>query len=339
MKNILAFILAVVLTVFLIPMVIGGVGGKDGLTDTEIPEGEGDAVTSGSFTEPFNITVYETSSDKLFEIELEEYLVGVLAGEMPPTYHAEALKAQAVAARSYILSKIADYFGGNRPEEHRGAMVCTDFAHCKSWRDIAEVKTSWDSRFAADYEAKIRDAVDATCGEYMTYDNKVVKAYFYAISGGRTENVEEVWGTSLPYLKSVPSRGDIGADGFESMSTYPKDLFVQKLKNAKEGVEISELDECVGEVTRTQGGGISRIQIGGVEFGGDEIRDIFDLRSTNFEILFDGDKVTFRVKGYGHGVGMSQNGANAMAQEGRNYTQILKHYYSGVSMVNLYKKA
>lgn len=338
MRKILALFLAALLSVFLIPTVIGLIRG-DRVPSFKIPEGEGDAVTSGSFTEPFNISVYNAAEDRLFEMEFEEYLVGVLAGEMPPTYHIEALKAQAVAARSYILSKAADYFGGNRPEEHHGAMVCTNYAHCKAWQDISQVKKGWNERYAEDYEAKIRKAVEATSGEYMIYDNKVVKAYFYAISGGRTENVEDVWGTALPYLRSVHSRGDIGADGFESMSTYPKDLFVQKLKSAKDGVEISTLADCIGEISRSQGGSVLDIQIGGVAFKGKEIRDIFDLRSANFEIFFEGDKVTFRVKGYGHGVGMSQNGANAMAEEGKTYTQILKHYYSGVSMVNLYKKA
>lgn len=337
MRRIVALFFAVLLSIFLFPAIMGAVKGGE-VQHTNISAEDGDAITCGSFSRPFNISVYDTVADRLFEMEFEEYLVGVIAREMPPTYHMEALKAQAVAARSYILSKAVDYFGGNTPEEHRGAMVCTDYTHCKAWKDISEVKSGWDIRFANDYESKIRKAVESTTGEYMIYDNKVVKAYFYAISSGWTENVEEVWGATLPYLKSVPSRGDVGADGYESLSTYTKDLFIQKIKKLNAEAEISDLNECLGEINRTQAGGVAEIEIGGISFKGEAIREAFDLRSTNFKISFDGDKVIFNVKGYGHGVGMSQNGANEMAEEGKRYSEILKHYYSGVDIVNLYKK-
>lgn len=338
MRKLLAFALAVVLSAFTLPYVLCTVVNltKD---ETSVPEAEGDAVTCGSFDDTFKITVYNTAEDKLLEVNFEEYLVGVLAGEMPASYETEALKAQAVAARSYILSRIADCLEGKTSEEHKGAMVCTNYEHCNAWRDISEQKKSWDVRYADDYEAKLRRAVKLTEGEYMVYDNRVVKAYFYAISGGRTENVEEVWGTALPYLKSVPSREDIGSDGYESRSAYPKDLFVQKLKSAKSEVNITELKSCVGEVKNTQAGSVSEIVIGGASFTGKEIRELFNLRSTNFSIETEGDKVTFIVRGYGHGVGMSQNGANVMAQQGKSYREILSHYYTGVSIVNLYKKA
>ncbi len=333
MRKVTAFFMAVILSAFMVPAVITPFfkTGQD-------VNAEGDAITAGDFSEPFNITVYLKNEDRVAEMEFEEYLVGVLAAEMPPTYHIEALKAQAVAARSYILSKAAATLEGSVIEEHHGAMVCTDYAHCKAWKSIDETKDKWDGRFADDYEAKFRSAVEQTKGEYMVYDNKVVKAYFYALSGGRTENVEDVWGTSLPYLKSVSSREDIGSDGFESMSSYPKDLFVQKLKSMNENVEIGDLQNSIGDIQRTEGGSVKTIEIGGQIFKGTEIREEFSLRSANFEIEILGDKVTFRVKGYGHGVGMSQNGANVMANSGDDYKTILKHYYSGVSMVNLYKK-
>lgn len=339
MKKAFILFISVVFAAFLLPYFISGViSFAERQAITNISPEEGDAITAGNFVEPFAISVYFANENKVKEIELEEYLAGVLAGEMPPTNHNEALKAQAVAARSYILSRVADFMSGNIQDSHNGAMVCTDYKHCKAWKSIEEVKKGWDARFADDYEAKIRNAVAQTSGEYMMYDSKVVKAYFYAISSGRTENVSEVWGASLPYLKSVASREDVGSDGYESMSTYPKDLFVQKLRTVYSDIEISDTSKMVGSISRTEGGSVSVIEIGGKEFKGEQIREIFDLRSANFELSAEGDKITFRVWGYGHGVGMSQNGANVMANEGKSYIEILKHYYSGVSIVNLYKK-
>lgn len=337
MRKTLALFLGIILSAFFLPYAISGVMS---LTDrqavTAISSSEGDAVTTGNFSDPFMLSVYITSEGRVVDIEFEEYLCGVLAGEMPPTYHIEALKAQAVAARSYILSKVADHMAGKIPEEHNGAMVCTDYAHCKAWKSLDDAKAGWDARFADDYESKIKQAVSQTFGEYMIYDGKVVKAYFYAISSGRTENVSEVWGSNLPYLKSVVSREDIGADGYESLSSYPKDIFVQKLKKEFSNIEINDPATMVGEVKRTEGGSVSTIELGGVSIEGKKIRDIFNLRSANFEILTEGDKITFNVKGYGHGVGMSQNGANTLALAGKDYREILKHYYSGVSLTTLY---
>ncbi len=335
MKKTAAFFAAIILSAFCLPPLVSTVTRNRGIAG-EITLSDGDAITAGNFSEPFVLTVYNASGGTTEQVELEEYLVGVLAGEMPPTYHSEALKAQAVAARSFILSKAADCIGGTAPPEHQGAMVCTDYKHCKAWQDIDEVKKKWDERFADDYEAKIRQAVEQTSGEYMIYDNKVVRAYFYAISSGRTENCSEIWGSELPYLKSVPSREDIGADGYESLSTYPKDLFLQKLRGINDSVQG---DITVGEAKRTEGGSVSEINIGGIGFKGEDIREAFNLRSANFEIVIEGDKITFKVKGYGHGVGMSQNGANVLATEGKSDAEILKHYYSGVDIVNLYKKA
>lgn len=341
MRRLAALFTAVVLAAFFLPSAVSGIIrlSEDRTEQREIPPGGGDAVTTGSFSQPFKISVYIKAEDRTEEMELEEYLAGVLASEVPPTYHREALAAQAVAARSFVLSRIADSLAGNIPQEHHGAMVCTDYSHCEAWRDMSEIKKNWDARFADDYEAKIRNAVSKTSGEYLIYDGKVAKAFFYAMSSGKTENAAEVWGSALPYLKSVPSRGDIGADGYESLCTYPKDLFVQKLKKLHDDVQAGQTDLMVGQTQRTEGGSVSEIEIWGVSFTGKELRDEFALRSANFEIEAEGDKISFRVKGYGHGVGMSQNGANEMAQDGKTYTEILKHYYSGVDIVNLYKKA
>ena len=346
MKKILIFFMTAALSIFVIPGIIVPLSDvinhlpAAAQRSVTADFGNGDAVTTGSFSDPYTLKVYITSTGESRDVDFEEYLVGVLAGEMSPTYHIEALKAQAVAARSYILSKIAGYMEGNIPEEHHGAMICTDYQHCKAWTYIQEAKAKWDSRFAEDYEAKLRRAVQDTKGEYMTYDNQVVKAFFYAISSGKTEDVADVWGNTLPYLKSVDSEGDRFADGYESLNTFSTDSFIQKLKEKQTQMQIVEpIESMIGKITRTKGGSVDTIEIGGQIWKGTEVRNIFGLRSANFSIQVHDDKVTFDVKGYGHGVGMSQNGANYMANRGKTYIEILKHYYSDVEFQNLYKKA
>lgn len=312
------------------------------------------SITPGSMEKPFKISVYMTSKNQVCEYDFEEYTAGFVAGEMPPTYNTEAFCAQAVAARSFILSKAEVYFKGAPPEEHHGAMVCDNPYHCKGWNDLDAAATKWDPRYAEDYKNKILGAVKRTEGEYMDYDGEVVKAYFYAVSSGKTENAEDVWGCKLPYLKSVESREDIMSDGYESLSTFTVKSFFERLSRGKSDFLNSNLNdgknEIFSDIRRSEGGGVTNIKIGDTEFSGEEVKNILELKSTCFEIEINGkkydgqkklnetDKISFRVYGNGHRVGMSQNGANVLAGRGMSYNDILKHYYTGVNIVNLYKK-
>lgn len=327
MRKITGVCVIIVLMLFVVPAFFSAVAKFTAKKDEVVAE----------FTQPFNITVFNTEKKLVENIEFEEYITGFVAGEMPPTYDSEALKAQAVAARSYILTKAGDYFSGQNSPEHHGAMICTDSAHCKSWRPISDAKRNWDIRYADEYEKKIKNAVCSTSGEYMTYDGEPVKAYFYAISGGRTEDISDVWGASVPYLKSVNSREDVGSDGFESMYTIKKEDFLSKLKEYRNDFEMTDYVTGDEDISRTAGGGVNKIIIGNIELSGKEIKELFNLRSTNFKLEYGKDTITFRVYGYGHGVGMSQNGANVLAKNGMKYDEILKHYYTGVFSANLYK--
>lgn len=338
MRKIIAFFTAAVLAVFMIPTFIPAVSSLFSRDDVQIADENTGAITAGSFDKPFTVSVYRCDLNTVESHDFEEYITGVLAGEMPPTYNIEALSAQAVAARSYILSKAEAYFNGQLSEEHHGAMICTNPNHCKAWRDLTAAKASWDVRYANDYEDKIRSAVKRTEGEYMTYKGEVVKAYFYAMSSGRTENVEDVWGTALPYLRSVDSREDAMSDGFESLSTFDLSSLCSRLKAARQDFSMSDASDFEEKPERTDGGSVVKIKIGNTEFKGSELREILGLRSANFTVTSDGDKLTFKVKGYGHGVGMSQNGANVLAERGMKYREILAHYYTDVNIVNLYKK-
>lgn len=275
--------------------------------------------------ESIKIKYLDTSVDKVKDCGLEDYLVGVLAFEMPAEYQPEALKAQAVAARSYILSKM-----GTETKEHPKAVVCTDPNHCKGYIDKKTAKDRWDKKNAEEYWQKLENAVKDTEHEYMVCGEDIVEAFFFARSGGRTENSEDVWGSSRPYLKSVVSEVDKNHPEFISRV----EISVQELRK-KLGIDEKKSGEPlkIEKITHTQGGNIESISLDGKSFKGTELRKILGLKSADFEILEKDNLVTFIVRGYGHGVGMSQFGANEMAKSGAKYTEILSHYYTNIQIV------
>ena len=261
------------------------------------------------------ISVYNSKTGKVTTENIEDYLVGVVTAEMPALYEIEALKAQAVAARSYIMSKK----GMDNPE-HKGAEVCTDPAHCKAYTDYDEAKKKWGKDFEK-YHNKIKSAVESTEGEYLSYNGETVVACFYAVSGGRTENASDVWGGDTPYLRSVESPGDLTYKNLKSTVSVSKAEVMSALNT--DSTEI-------GGITRTEGGSVKSVSIGGKLFSGTEIRSFFRLNSANFEVSSTETELVFITTGKGHGVGMSQYGANQMAKNGKTYKEILSHYYQGV---------
>ncbi|MBR5219050.1 MAG: stage II sporulation protein D [Clostridia bacterium] len=267
-----------------------------------------------------NITAMVKMADgSVREVDVEEYLYGVLAGEMPASFHKEALKAQAVAARTYIVNKKQN---GETDDVHPDADICTDSTHCKAWLSEEEIQSRMGADWEKTYGKKMHSAISETAGEIMVYDNEPIVAVFHSTGSGKTENSEDVWGGNLPYLRSVESPGDMTSPKFESEVTVTKSAFESTL-----GVTAD-----IGEVTHSQGGAVKSIVIGGKKWSGGEIRSLFGLNSSNFEIQQTDGEFVFHVKGNGHGVGMSQYGANAMAEEGASYDQILKTYYTGVEI-------
>lgn len=331
-KNILMLISATIL-IFLIPFV-SAITYNIINSKAENPEKS----TSQPVSIGQTLKIYNHKTQNVIEMDFEEYIVGVLIGEMPASYELEALKAQAVAARSYILSKAEQYNSTEYTEVHKGAAICTNPDHCKAWMSVEEANSKWGDDWSEKYSDKIKRAVNETKGEYMTYANQTVKAFFFASSNGKTENSEDVWNTSLPYLKSVESFGDAENSENESSVELSKDEFVQKLKDKYSDIKIPEdLRQICENITHTDGGNVKTVTLGGKEFKGTEIRSLFNLRSASFSINISDDceTVRFDVKGYGHGVGMSQYGANFMAKQGKNYKDILTHYYSGVEFSNI----
>ncbi|HWP79694.1 MAG TPA: stage II sporulation protein D [Candidatus Acidoferrum sp.] len=265
------------------------------------------------------ILVYYTKEDRVAAVDIEEHLVGVLAGEIPASFSPEAIKAQAVAARSYIMYKkgTASHKGG--------ADVCTDYRHCKTWLSAGEIQELYGDK-ALEATAIFRSAVEATKGEVLVYGEKVALAVFHAMSGGgATESAAEVWGGDYPYLVSVPTN-DEGFEGYETTVTFGVEEFWEIAASVG---ATPEGGSPYTVVSRSTGGGVAQCTIGGVALTGVQVRALYGLRSAGFIVKVTDTAVTFTVEGSGHGVGMSQCGAENMARDGSSYADILAHYYPG----------
>lgn len=275
------------------------------------------------------ISVYIKSKDSVEEMNMSQYLKEVVSAEMPAEFEVEALKAQATAARTYLVNRIkAD--NKQAKEEHKGADICTDSTHCKAWICEAERKEKWGSEKADEYWQKISDAVESTSGVLITYNNSPISAVFHSTSSGFTENAKDVWGGDVPYLVSVESKGEENSPRYHSERV----LTVEEFKSIAES-NLGEPDWNKGlfsDITRSDVGGIKTISIGGITIKGTQFRTMYDLRSTNIALSEENGNITMSVTGFGHGVGMSQYGANHLASLGMNYKDILKTYYSGVDI-------
>ncbi|ADH59980.1 stage II sporulation protein D [Thermoanaerobacter mathranii subsp. mathranii str. A3] len=281
------------------------------------------------------VNVFITNQNKIQKIDLEEYVKGVVAAEMPAEFEIEALKAQAVTARTYVLSKEI-VLGGKGCQLHPGADVCTDSEHCQAWQSEEELRQKWGENFDK-YYVKISQAVADTEELVLVYNDALIVPAYHAISGGKTENSEDVWQSKIPYLRSVVSPGEEVASKYKTTVVMSKEEFINKLKQKKPSLKLDNSDilNQIKDVERTQAGHIKTLKIGNMTFGGEEIREIFDLNSTNFNFEAQGNNIVITVIGYGHGVGMSQYGANALAKQGKKFDEILKYYYTGVEIVKI----
>lgn len=268
--------------------------------------------------EPVNVVneqlvTLQRSSGAIEQIELENYVTGVVAAEMPALFQTEALKAQAVVARTYALKRIS-----------KNETLYDTHTH-QNYKDINQLKTYWGSNFE-NYYNKIKKAVMATKSEHITYNNKYIDALYHSTNNGKTENAAQVWGDSYPYLISVDSPWDKEAPTY--LRETNKDL---KIIASLLGIDLND-NSNIEILNYTDGNSIDKIEIDGKEFSGKYIRETLGLRSTDFSIKIKDNEVIFTTKGYGHGVGMSQYGANGMAKGGYNYKQIIAHYYPNTKL-------
>lgn len=260
------------------------------------------------------------TADGTVEMAVDDYLTGVVLAEMPSSFEPEALKAQAVVARTYAVR------AHMRGSKHANAAVCTDSACCQGYIAPEDYIAGGGTQAGVE---KICSAVAATSGYVLTFDGELIEATYFSCSGGSTEDAVAVWGTDVPYLRATSSPGEEGAAHFTDTVTYSAEKFETLLSLTLRGSPQTWL----GPVTYTAGGGINTMTIGGTEFSGTELRKLLGLRSTAFTMTAGEDSVTVTTRGYGHRVGMSQYGADAMAATGSDYAAILAHYYQGTTLV------
>ena len=273
-------------------------------------------------------TIRLLTAEGVRETDEAEYLTCVVLSELPASFHEETMKAQAVAARTYLYRTAAS-------GKHTDADLCGDPACCQAYHTPSELRESLGNAFDAAWD-KASDAVRETEGLILTYGDEPIDAVYYSCSGGRSEDAVAVWGGDVPYLRSVESPGEEFAPRYESEAAVPFSVFRERMERLSEGLRLPVLpQDWFGEVRRTEGGAVDTIRIGGREFRGTELRSIFSLPSAKFDVSVRGDAVVFSCRGFGHGVGMSQYGAEAMARAGKNWREIAAHYYTGVEIKKL----
>ncbi|MFC0561058.1 stage II sporulation protein D [Halalkalibacter alkalisediminis] len=271
------------------------------------------------------IAVFRSQSEQIENVPLEKYVMGVVASEMHPNFEMEALKAQALTARTYMLKHILSPRDVQLPE---GAMVTDTVTH-QVYRNEAELKESWGADYDL-YMARIQEAVLSTQGQVLTYDGEPIDAAFFSTSNGYTENSEDYWENEFPYLRSVESPWDQSSPRFSAEKVMAVSEFQEKL-----GVSLPD-DGSVGTISeRTDGGRVAKVVINGTELSGRQVRDKLGLDSSDFQWQRQGQQITIQTRGWGHGVGMSQYGADGMAKEGKTYQDIVTHYYQGIEIEGL----
>ncbi len=285
---------------------------------------EEEALLAAQPAEPVVLRVWNAQAQQLEEMELEKYVLGVVAAEMPAAYHQEALKAQAVAARTRAIEQRA----GTGCPLAQGADVCTRSGHCQAYADEAALQAKWGNEYEL-YRQRVLEAVAATAGQILTWQGEPITVMYHAISGGRTENVQAVFSQALPYLVSVESTGEEGVRGFREDAYFSFGEAAQLLAKAFPELDVTPetLRKNLMIAAHTATGRVESLLLCGGQVAGTAFRTALGLRSTLFTFSMDEGGITFHQTGYGHGVGMSQAGANSMAADGSTYQQILSHYY------------
>lgn len=283
------------------------------------------------------IRVYISSQRATAVMKVEEYLVGVVAAEMPAGFCEEALKAQVIAARTYALKK-ANNYSREAMGEHPQAHICSKPEHCQGWLSDGEMRKKWGWLRYQEYRRKIQLAVKETFGQVITYQGKLIDPVYHSTCGGVTENAGEVWQYQLPYLKSASCTWDKNSPKYRSNVMISFSELEEKLGQPCQAVPVSGLgNQSILQVReKTSTGRIKSLILGNQLWNATEFRRRLGLNSTSFSWHITEQGIEFTTTGYGHGVGMCQYGANGLAQEGKTAKQILTHYYSGVKIQKIY---
>lgn len=339
LRKIIIYIVLIIFLMIGIPMIIlGGIGSGikvpgiiSRLVDV-VPESQKDNEPGDTF----KIKVYNVNQKKVIEMSFEDYIKGVVAAEVPALFEEEALKAQAIAARTFAVANLKA-FGGSGCKSYPEGDVCST-VHCQAWISKEERFKNWEAENALNYWSRISNAVEETKGMVLMYKGELARyVKYHSTSGGKTEDSINVFKNSIPYLVSVESPGEEASPKYETTVTLKRDEFIKKMKELSPDIKLtnSNLGAQIKIIDRTEGNRVKSVKIGNKTFSGIDIRWAFLLNSADFTVKVDSKHVVFSVKGNGHGVGLSQFGANAMAKSGKGYEEILKHYYQGIGIGSL----
>ena len=274
------------------------------------------------------IQLLHAKTGEVEPVNLEEYLCHVVSAEMPADYELEALKAQAIVARTYTMYKMKN-------KKHANADICDDSTCCQAWVSKEDRLARWEESKRESNWQKIEQCINETRGKIVTYQNEPINAFFHSNSGGKTEIPVNVWGggSNLPYLQVVETAGEEGYTQYASEVELTQEEVLNKLKEKYADIQIDfTKEEDVKIIDYTDSQRVKTVRFGNHELSGVETRTIFGLKSTNFEITKQEGKIKFSVKGYGHGVGMSQTGADALAKQGKTAEEIIHHFYQNVEI-------
>lgn len=330
MKKLLLYLLAFILICFIIPIM---------LTKRTVPtiakqENTTQQIEENNLNYEYNkygtINLLHKKTGEVEQVNLDDYLCNVVSAEMPANYEEEALKAQAIVARTYTVFKILN-------KKHENADICDDSTCCQAWISKEDRLARWEESQRESNWEKICRVVNATKGNIITYNNSPINAFFHSNSGGKTEAPVNVWGgTGYPYLKTVETSGEDSYTQYASEVILTHEELLKKLKEKYKDISINFSEqEDIKVLEYTEGGRVKTIKFGNHQISGVEARTLLGLRSANFEVINENGNIKFSVKGYGHGVGMSQTGADSLAKQGSSANDIINHFYTGVEIKDI----
>lgn len=332
MKKLILYIITLISICFILPAIFTNTKSNKSIETDAKSENNTNSETEKENTNHkySKIKLLHLKTGEVEEVNLEEYLCNVVSAEMPVDFEIEALKAQAIVARTYTIYKINN-------KKHDNADICDSSSCCQAWISKDDRLSRWEENKREENWKKIERAVNETNGKIITYEGKPINAFFHSNSGGTTEVPINVWGGSgYPYLQMVETSGEEGYTQYASEVTLNFDEILNKIKEKYSDIQIDfTKDDDIKILERTESDRVKTIKFGNHNLSGVEARTIFGLRSTNFEIEKQEDKITFKVKGYGHGVGMSQTGADSLAKQGKNAEDIIHHFYSNVELKDI----
>lgn len=329
MRKIFVIISCIIILFFLIPIIFTT---KRTLNiSTEVVKHEEIEIVDYDYSKYKNIKLLHQKDEVIEEVNLDEYIASVVSAEMPVSYNLEALKAQAIVARTYTIYKITT------SKKHDKADICDKSSCCQAWISKEDRLKKWDEEEKISNWNKILQSVNDTAGKIITYNGKPINAFFHSNSGGKTEIPFYVWGgTGYPYLQIVETSGEDMYSQYSSEVKFTKDEFIKKITEKHKDFKINfEEKNCIEILKRDESNRVVTVKIGNLNLSGVETRTLLGLRSANFSVEIGEKQILFKVIGYGHGVGMSQTGADALANQGKNYEQIIKHYYTGVEIIEM----